>query len=148
MSAVKELPMVLDMSDLTTKRQVMEKIRTMQGLWEIRLKPRRLTRTLSQNAYYFVAVCQPFAEWLKQEWADNSISVDQAHELLKHKILGTRELINKQTGEVIEITRSSRALDTAEFGEFIDKAAAWLAEFCGLIILPPELYSEKKVKDK
>ena len=52
--------------------------------------------------------------------------------------------MNKQTGEEIQITRSSKMLDTHEFGEFIEQAAAWLAEFTGIVVLPSEMYFESK----
>lgn len=138
------LKQVLNFDNLGTKRNFMQKVQTMSGLWEISMKPRRFTRSLSQNAYYWAAVVTPFTEWLRAEWGDNSIQVEQAHELLKTKILGTKELVNKQTGEEIQITRSSKMLDTHEFGEFIEQAAAWLAEFTGIVVLPSEMYFEEK----
>ena len=61
------LKQVVNMDNLSTKRRFMEKVQTMSGLWEISMKPRRFTRSLSQNAYYFAAVCSPFAEWLRNE---------------------------------------------------------------------------------
>jgi hypothetical protein len=137
-----EPKMVLDMDDIKVKRNLMAKISVMTGLVEVSIKPRKLTRSLSQNSYWWAAVVQPFSEWLSQEWGE-SIELEQAHEILKQKILGTDELTNKKTGEVIEITRSSRVLDTAEFGEMIDKAALWLAEFCGIVVLPPEVFEDK-----
>lgn len=136
---------IYDMSDLPTKRRVMQSVQLMDGLWEISMKPRKFTRTLTQNSYYWAAVVSPFCDWLRTEWADRTIELEQAHELLKARILGTKELVKKDTGEVIEITRSSRNLDTTEFGEFIDKAAAWLAEFTGIVILSPEMYFEGEV---
>jgi hypothetical protein len=141
-----DLKQVVNMDDVPTKRRFMQKVQGMTGLWEIQMKPRKLVRSLNQNAYYFVAVVTPFTEWLRSEWGDNGIQVDQAHEILKQKILGTHEIINKKTGESIEITRSSRVLDTAEFGEFIEKAAAWLAEFCGIVVIPSEMFWEEKEK--
>lgn len=138
------LKQVVNMDSLQTKRRFMQKVQTMSGLWEISMKPRKVTRSLSQNAYYWAAVVSPFTDWLRNEWGDNDVQPEQAHEHLKTTILGTRELMNKTTGEVIAITRSSKVLDTHEFGEFIDKAAAWLAEFCGLVILPPEMFYERK----
>jgi hypothetical protein len=143
-----DLKQVVNMDSLQTKRRFMQKVQTMSGLWEIHMKPRRFTRSLTQNAYYWAAVVTPFTEWLRSEWGDNAIQVDQAHEILKQKVLGTKELTNKQTGEVIEITRSSRILDSVEFGEFIDKAAAWLAEFCGIVVLSSEMFFEEKEKRK
>lgn len=138
------LKQIVDMDDLKTKRGFMQKVQTMRGLWEISMRPRKFTRTLSQNAYYWAAVVAPFTEWLRGEWGDGTVQPEQAHELLKTKILGTRELVNKGTGEVIEITRSSKMLDTHEFGEFIEQAAAWLAEFTGIVVLPSEMFYERK----
>jgi len=142
------LKQVVNMDNLQTKRRFMQKIQTMSGLWEVSLKPRKLVRSLNQNSYYFAAVCTPFCEWLRNEWGDSSVTVDQAHELLKTKILGTKELVNKKTGEVIEITNSSKMLDTHEFGEFIENAAAWLAEFTGIVVLSPELFWEQPEKKR
>jgi hypothetical protein len=142
------LKQVYDMDDLPTKRRVMQAIQQMKGLYEISFKPRKFTRTLSQNSFYWAAVVSPFCDWLRTEWADNSIELEQAHELLKARILGTRELVNKKTGEVIEITRSSRTLDSTEFGEFIEQAAAWLAEFTGIVVLSPEMFYDKKEERK
>lgn len=143
-----ELKSVVNMDDVPTKRRFMQKVQTMTGLWEIQMKPRRFTRSLSQNAYYWAAVVTPFTEWLRGEWGDSDVKPEQAHELLKHKVLGSLELTNKQTGEVIEITRSSRTLDSYEFGEFIEKAAAWLAEFTGIVVLTPEMFYEKPVETR
>jgi hypothetical protein len=142
------LKQVVNFDNLATKRKFMQGVQGLTGLWEVSLKPRKFTRSLSQNAYYFAAVVTPFTEWLRQEWGDSSVTVEQAHELLKHKILGTKELMNKETGEVIEITRSSRMLDSAEFGEFIDKAAAWLAEFTGIVVLSSDLFWESAPQEK
>lgn len=136
------------MDDVPTKRRFMQKVQTMTGLWEIQMKPRRFTRSLNQNAYYWAAVVTPFTEWLRGEWGDSNVQVEQAHELLKTKVLGTRELVNKKTGEAIEITRSSKMLDTHEFGEFIDNAAAWLAEFTGIVVLSPDLFWEQPEKKR
>lgn len=142
------LKQVVNMDSLQTKRRFMQKVQTMSGLWEISMKPRKLTRSLSQNAYYWAAVVAPFTDWLRSEWGDEGVQPEQAHELLKTKILGTRDLTNKETGEVIEIIRSSRMLDTHEFGDFIEKAAAWLAEFTGIVVLPSEMFYEEKEKTR
>lgn len=143
------LKQVVNMDSLPTKRKFMQAVQTMTGLWEISMKPRKFTRSLSQNSYYWAAVVTPFTDWLRSEWGDSFITPEQAHEVLKEKVLGIKELVNKETGDVIEITRSSKALDTHEFGEFIDNAAAWLAEFTGIVVLPPEMFrgEEKQAKN-
>src|SRR5688500_5071587 len=100
-----DLKQVVNMDSVNTNRQFMQKVQTMTGLWEIQMKPRKAVRSLSQNAYYWVAVVTPFTEWLRGEWGDSGIQVDQGHEILKQKVLGTLEIVNKKTGETIEITR-------------------------------------------
>jgi hypothetical protein len=103
---------------------------------------------LNANSYYHVAVCAPFLEWLKENWGDNSITHEQAHELLKRKVLGTIDKVDKTTGEVYEITPTTHDMDVAEFGEFIEKASAWLAEFCSIVVLDSDLFWESKEKRK
>lgn len=139
-------PQVLNMDNLEVKRRLMGKIGKLKGLYEVSIEPRKKTRSLNANAYYHAAVCAPFLEWLRENWGDNSITHEQAHELLKRKVLGTIEKVDKSTGEVFEITPTSHDMDQYEFGEFIEKAAAWLAEFCSIVVIPPELFWESKEK--
>lgn len=133
---------VLNLSNLAVKRALMEKIRGLNGIHEVLIKPRRYVRTLSQNNYYFVGVCQPFRDWLREQYGDPQITIEQAHEMLKVKILGLDQKLVEDTGEVLMLIPRSKTLDTFEFGQYIDKCAAWLAEFCGIVVLPPEMYYE------
>jgi hypothetical protein len=137
----REPPMVLNMDSLETKKRLMAKIGTLKGLYEVTLKPRKITRSLNANAYYFVAVCQPFREWLREEWQEN-VTTEQAHEMLKRKILGAKEIVDQKTGEVLEIPPTSRDLDVHEFAEYIEGCARWLAEFCNLVVVPSEMFWE------
>lgn len=131
--------LVLNMDDLETKRKLMSMVGKMSGLWEVWLKKRKLTRTLSQNSYYWAAVVTPFKEWIKEEWGEE-VESEQAHELLKEKILGRQKV-----GEM-ELSPSTRKLDTTEFGEYIEGCARWLAEFTGIVVVPSELFYEEKSK--
>lgn len=129
------------MDNVATKRRFMQGVQGMKGLWEIHMKPRKRTRSLSQNAYYFVAVCQPFRDWLREEWQEN-VTTEQAHEMLKRKILGVKELVDEKTGEVLEIAPTSHNLDVRDFAEYIEGCARWLAEFCGVVVIPSEMFWE------
>lgn len=140
----KDPPQVWDLSDLEQKRRLIYQIQKLKGLHEVAIHPRKLTRTLKQNRYYWVAVAAPFAEWLRESQGDSFINTEDAHEMLKWKILGPKEIVSPLTGEVELMPARSRTLDTADFAEFVDKAAAWLAEFCEIIVLPPELFIEPK----
>lgn len=122
----------------------MERVQKLTGLYEVSLKPRKLTRSLNQNAYYFAAVVQPFRDWLRIEFGDPQIDLDQAHEMLKVRILGMDEKLVDSTGEVLILIPRSKTLDTWEFAQYIEKCAEFLASFAGIVVLPSELFYEAK----
>lgn len=135
---------VLNLSDLSTKRRLLQKIQMLSGLYEVSIKPRKLTRSLNANAYYFVAAATPFRDWLREQYGDDRITTEQAHEMLKVKILGLDEKLVEGTSEVLRLIPRSKTLDRSEFADYVDKCAAWLAEFCGIVVLPPELFFERR----
>lgn len=137
----REPPLILNLDDIDTKRRLMSKIQRLTGLWEITLQPRRRTRTLNQNAYYFAAFVTPFREWINENWGE-SFDLDQAHTQLKIAVLGMDEKVNTQTGEIIELVPTSRFKDTAEFSDYLEKAAEFLARTCNIVVLPSELFSD------
>lgn len=139
----KEPPLVLNLDDIRVKRRLMEKIQKLRGLQEISIRPRKKTRSLNANAYYHAAVCAPFKEWLIENWGER-VTHEQAHEVLKRRVLGTVDKVDKSTGEVFELTPTTHDMDQEQFGEFIEKSAAFLAEFCGIVVLPPEMFFEGK----
>jgi hypothetical protein len=145
--ATKEPAQVLNLSDITTKRRLMSKIQSLQGLYEITIHPRKITRSLNANAYYFAAVVVPFREWLQENWGE-SFTTEQAHSLLKTKVLGAIEKTDTKTGEVFEIVPTTHNMEKHDFGEYIEKSSAWLAEFCQIVVLPPEMFYEQKDKRK
>jgi hypothetical protein len=122
----------------------MSQIGRLSGLHEILIKPRKRTRSLNQNSYYWVAVVTPFAEWLRENYGDSAIDKDQAHDMLKVKILGSnRWTLPNSTGESVIIIPQSKRLSVEEFEEYIEKCCAWLSEFCGILIVPCEEFYER-----
>jgi len=140
---MKEPAMVLNMDDLTVKKSLMQKIGTLHGLYEVTLKPRRQTRSLQQNSYYFAAVVQPFASYLRDEWGDPSITTEQAHMHLKIAVMGMDTKVNKETGEVLELVPTTRFKDTAEFSSYVERAILFLGETCGIAVLDAEMFYER-----
>ena len=134
------------MSDAAAKRELMIQIGRLTGLYEFYLKPRKRTRSLDQNAYYFAAVVTPFRDWLRENYGDSQISTDEAHEMLKVKILGLTEKLLPNSQETITIFPRSKFMTVEEFSEYIEKCAAWLAEFTGIVCLSPELFYETETK--
>lgn len=145
--AVKEPPMVLNLSDVEAKRRLMQKINKLTGLYEVTLKPRRRTRSLNQNSYYFAAFVNPFREWLSENWGE-TFDMDQAHTQLKIAVMGMQSKVNEETGEEIELIPSTRFKDTWEFSEYLEKAAEFLARTCGIVVLPSELFFEQERETK
>jgi hypothetical protein len=53
-------------------------------------------------------------------------------------------ITNKQTGETIEIPPPTKNMKTDEFSIYLDAAAKWLAEFCGIVVYPPKSSSRNR----
>jgi hypothetical protein len=120
----------------------MIEIGRLSGLHEVLIRPRKRTRSLDQNAYYFAAICAPFRDWLREHYGDNAITTEQAHDMLKVKIMGLDERPIEGTGETIAIIPRSKTLSVEEFSEYIEKCAAWLVSFCNIVPVPSELFYE------
>jgi hypothetical protein len=137
-------PLVVNFDNVESKRRVMQRIQRLKGLHEVSIKPRKKTRSLNANAYYWAAYVQPFTEWLRDEWGDPTITTEQAHALLKVRVLGPKEKVLEDTGEVIELIPTTHDMDKYDFGNYLDSAAKFLAEFAGIVVLSSDLFFESK----
>lgn len=126
---------LINFDDLAQKRQFMQGVQVLKGLWEVSLKQRKQRRSLDQNAYWHSAFVEPFREWVESEWGE-SIDHDQAHETLKLAVMDIDRV------EGIAIMPSTKKLDTGEFSAFLEKAAQFLAVKCNIVVLPAEMYYE------
>lgn len=144
---IKEPPLVLNMDSLHNKRRLMDKIGRMSGLWEFEMRPRKKKRSLNANAYYWAAFIPGWLEWLRENTGEAWITAEQAHEILKKHVLGPKEIVSKTTGEAMEVAPDTHDMDTAEFAQYLDRAAKFLAEFCGIVVTPSEMYFDQKEKD-
>lgn len=132
-----------NLSDATQKHKLMGQIAKLPpGLYDVGIKRRARTRSLDQNAYWWSAVIGPWLEWLQENEGDPTITKEQAHLALKKAVLGSREIISKHTGEVVEIIPDSHTMTTEEFSQLIEAAAKWLAEFAEIVVIPSEAYFE------
>lgn len=144
MASKREPPIVWNLSDIEQKRRLMSQIQKLTGLQEVSIKPRKLTRTFKANKYYFVACVAPWAEWLRENYGDTSITSEQAHEMLVVAVLGWDEKHSESTGKTLKFRPRTHTMNSAEFAEYVDKSAAFLAEFAEIIVLPPTLFYEQK----
>lgn len=134
--------LLVNLSDRAVKRELMMQIGRLSGPHEVLIRPVKPTRSLDANRYYFAAIVAPFTEWLREVYGDSLIDKEQAHEMLKVKILGLQERRIEGTNEVVTIIPRSKTLSAEEFSDYIGKAAAWLEEFCGIVTISSDLFHE------
>lgn len=145
----KEPPLVINMDDLNAKKRFMAKIGTLKGLWNVSLQPRKKTRSLQANAYYWAAYIPAWLEWLRDASGEPWITKDQAHKMLVKHVLGTTDIVNKETGEVIDaIVPETHLMDKSEFNEYLDRSAEFLASFCGIVVISSDLFFEERETKK
>ena len=92
-------------------------------------------RTTKENAYYWVLVDILYDHLVSLGWDDFKCKED-VHELLKYKLL-KKDMVNKQTGEVLDSVRTTTQLSTVEMMEYIEDMKTWCAEMFGLNLPEP-----------
>jgi RNA-binding protein YhbY len=93
-------------------------------------------RTLQQNAYYWGVVVPLVKKALRDAGFDEVDDNEAAHEVMKVLFL-KREIVNKQTGEMISLPVSSTKLTVPEFNEYLEKVCKWAAEYLDTVIPSP-----------
>lgn len=76
-------------------------------------------RTNMQNALYWV--------YIKILGDALGYYKDEVHEIVKFKFL-KKQVVNEDSGEILEYIGSTTGLSRAEFGELIDRMVQWAAE--------------------
>lgn len=107
-------------------------------VYELALSRKRMTRSQRANAYYFAAVATPFYEFLRaQEW--DIRDVEEAHRLLKYRLLTAPPLVDPTTGEaVLEREPETHAMEGPEFADYIARARAYLWDVYGIPTYEPD----------
>lgn len=139
---------ILDLSNDETKKMLRKVIQHSEGLHWVSITRCRDQRSLKQNAYLWSVVNPAVARGMNEAWGE-TVSPEEAHEYLKARFI-SRTLVNHNTGEVQGYTvGSSASLDTAEFGEYLDKVILFAAEFLNVEIPPPSTMAMtgKEVRD-
>lgn len=92
-------------------------------------------RSSYQNRYYWGVVipcfCMAAHDTTGEEW-----SKEVAHDTLKGRFL-SREFINEETGEVLNIIKSTTELSTAGFMEYIENCRKFILEWFGAYVPDP-----------
>lgn len=91
------------------------------------LKRRSKQRSLNQNAYYWAVLIPLTYEGIKNTWGD-VYDNKQVHDFLKGKFLFT-ERYNEQTGEVVQLPKSTTENTTIEQEEYHTEIRQFLKEW-------------------
>jgi hypothetical protein len=134
---------VLNMDDPRDKRGLLSHVGTLTGLWEVTLKRRRPTRSLSQNRYYWSAVVGPWLAWLRENEGSDFIDKEQAHEALKLAVLGVKTVANRETGAAVKLPPRTRRMQTDEFTDYVERCILFLGEFCGIAVKSSEEFCQR-----
>jgi len=105
------------------------------GDYVITITPNRKTRSNQQNAYLW-GIVYPAVLFGLQNAGWEIIDEEQVHEYCK-QAFAAREVINKDTGEVLSLPNSTARMQTAEFNVYVDKIKAFAFEYLNITIPEP-----------
>ena len=113
-----------------------EKFRQLpNGDYILTVTPNRKTRSNQQNAYLW-GVVYPSVLFGLQDAGWEITHEEQVHEYCK-QAFAAREVINKDTGEVLSLPSSTASMQTAEFNVYVDKIKAFAFEYLNITIPEP-----------
>jgi len=93
-------------------------------------------RSSDQNKYYWSGVIPLIKDGLIDVGYREINSNEAVHDLMKYMFL-KKQIVNQETGEVIETIGSTTKLTTIEFSDYVDRIAQFAAEILGVVIQPP-----------
>ena len=105
------------------------------GDYVITITPNRKTRSNQQNAYLW-GIVYPSVLFGLQDAGWEITNEEQVHEYCK-QAFAAREVINKDTGEVLSLPNSTARMQTAEFNVYVDKIKAFALEYLNITIPEP-----------
>ena len=105
------------------------------GDYVITITPNRKTRSNQQNAYLW-GIVYPAVLFGLQDAGWEIKDEEQVHEYCK-QAFAAREVINKDTGEVLSLPNSTARMQTAEFNVYVDKIKAFAFEYLNITIPEP-----------
>lgn len=110
-------------------------MKLLNGRVEIIIKKIYRKRSIPQNAYYWGVIVGIAADCISEDTGQR-ITKDEAHGILKQQC-NPVEMINKKTGETIEIPGSTTKMTTTEAEDYYERCRRWLAEWFGADVPEP-----------
>lgn len=109
---------------------------TGNGCYMLEVKKQRRGRTLNQNDWLWGCVYPILLDGLLDAgWEFTSL--EQVHEFFKKQIAHD-QVVNRHTGEIVEIPTSTATMDTQQFTAYVEALRNYAAEFLGVTIPDPD----------
>lgn len=106
------------------------------GHYRVEIKRVRRKRTLEQNGWIFGCI-YPMLLTALNDAGWEFTSVEQVHEYFKN-MLWKQRMVNKHTGEIVEIPYSTTEMDTVQFSTYCEKLRDYGSEYLGIEIPEPQ----------
>lgn len=109
---------------------------TPDGSYMLSITKQKRGRTLNQNEWLWSCVYPILLDGLLDAGWEFT-SVEQVHEFFK-RLMAQDRVVNYETGEIVEIPKSTATMDTQQFSTYIDKLREYAEEFLNVTIPDPD----------
>jgi hypothetical protein len=125
------IDLVIDFDNQESKQTLFFHLKRCTGKKLIKIASYRKKRSIDQNGYYWGVV-------LKYLSFEAGYTSEEMHQLLKEKFLAY-EKVNQKTGQIDTFTGETKALNTLDFENYLEKVRAFAFDFYDCLIpLPNE----------
>jgi hypothetical protein len=136
-----DLQDTFDLSNADDKRRLLSWLSARSGMYAVSAEPKRDTRTLRQNRTFWRLWVQPLHEYLRENDPKHPAGKDGrewAKKIICAAVLGVDRRVCPVTGAVYEEAKRTSTLSIEEMSDFMERAAAWLAEHTPIVIETPD----------
>ena len=127
------------------RNQVLDAINHFEGKTVVlTLETATKKRSLSQNGYYWAVIIPIWKKLIKEEWG-MIYSKNQTHEYLRNRF-NVVEIVNENTGEVLEVPRSTTENTTVEQEDYHQILRDTAKEYFNVEIPLPDEQAQLKLK--
>lgn len=119
----------------------------LDGHYRVEIKRVRRKRTLEQNGWLFGCIYPMLLKALNDAGWDDITTVEQVHEYFK-SLLWKQRIVNRHTGEIVEIPYSTTEMDTVQFSTYCEKLRDYGREFLGIEIPDPDKHHGMEIEEE
>lgn len=110
---------------------------------QITFERKRKKRSNNQNAYYHAVIVPLIQLAFKEEWGER-LTREEVHEFLKLRF-NYVEKVNKETGEILNLPKSTKQNTTVEQEEYHDDCRRFALEWFNVVIPLPNEQTELEI---